>query len=110
MAAKSNSRLTECILETTADLHRIGMMDDDTYRQITVRHLGTEPLPTAAPISGEEIRGLREEARLSQAAFARYLNLTTGYISQLERGTRQPKGPALALLNVIRRKGVEVIL
>jgi len=53
---------------------------------------------------------MRESANLSQAAFARYLNLTPGYISQLERGTKQPKGPALALLNVIRRKGFEAIL
>jgi hypothetical protein len=41
---------------------------------------------------------------MSDAAFARYLNLTAGFVSQLERGTKQPKGPALALLNVIRRK------
>jgi putative transcriptional regulator len=34
----------------------------------------------------------------------------TGYISQLERGIKQPKGPALALLNVIKRKGFETIL
>ena len=52
----------------------------------------------------------RERANLSQAVFARYLNLTVGYVSQLERGTKQPKGPALALLNVIRRKGLEAIL
>jgi len=38
------------------------------------------------------------------------LNLSAGYISQLERGTKQPKGPALALLNVIRRKGLGAIL
>jgi putative transcriptional regulator len=44
------------------------------------------------------------------AAFARYVNLTTGYVSQLERGTKQPKGPSLSLLNVIRRKGFEAIL
>jgi putative transcriptional regulator len=42
--------------------------------------------------------------------FARYLNLTVGYVSQLERGVKQPKGPTLALLNVIRRKGLEAIL
>jgi putative transcriptional regulator len=47
---------------------------------------------------------------MSQAAFARSLNLSVGYISQLERGAKQPKGPALALLNVIRRKGFEAIL
>ena len=75
-----------------------------------LRHLGVEAPPTARPISAEEIRSLRESANLSQAASARYPNLTTGYISQLERGAKQPKGPALALLNVIRRKGFEAIL
>jgi putative transcriptional regulator len=47
---------------------------------------------------------------LSQAVFARYLKLTVGYVSQLERGTKRPTGPALVLLNMIRRKGIEVIL
>jgi putative transcriptional regulator len=98
------------ILETAGDMHRLGILDDEEYRKITVRHLGAQTLPTAKPISGEEIRSLRESANLSQAAFARYLNITPGYISQLERGAKQPKGPALALLNVIRRKGFEAIL
>ncbi len=104
------SRLSEALLEMAADQHRIGIMDDETYRQITVRHLGPEAAAMAEPISGEEIRALRERERLSQAAFARYLNLTVGYVSQLERGVKQPKGPALALLNVIRRKGLGVML
>lgn len=47
---------------------------------------------------------------LSQAVFARYLNLTVGYVSQLERGAKQPSGPALVLLDLIRRKGIEAIL
>ncbi len=110
MTTKKLSRLGEAILEMAEDQHRIGVMDDATYRQITVRHLGPQALSTAEPISGEEIRTMREQAHLSQAAFARYLNLTVGYVSQLERGVKQPKGPALALLNVIRRKGLEVIL
>jgi len=58
----------------------------------------------------EEIRALRENARLSQAVFARYLQLTTGYVSQLERGAKRPSGPALVLLDLIRRKGIEAIL
>jgi len=107
---KKLSKLTEAILETAEGMHRIGMLDDDEYRKITVRHLGVEPLPTAKPISAKEIRSLREQANMSQAAFARSLNLSVGYISQLERGAKQPKGPALALLNVIRRKGFEAIL
>jgi putative transcriptional regulator len=47
---------------------------------------------------------------MSQAVFARLLNLTVGYVSQMERGTKRPTGPALVLLNVIRRKGIEAIL
>jgi putative transcriptional regulator len=95
---KKQSRLTEALLETAEGMHHTGIMNDEEYRKITVRHLG------------EEIRRLRERANMSQAAFARSLNLSAGYISQLERGTKQPKGPALALLNVIRRKGFEAIL
>jgi putative transcriptional regulator len=104
------SPLTAAILETAGDMRRLGIMDAPTHEKITIRHLGDQPVGTAEPISGAEIRHLREQAHLSQAVFARYLNLTVGYVSQLERGTKQPKGPALALLNVIRRKGVEVIL
>ncbi len=66
-------------------------------KKITIRHLGPQTLRTAEPISGEEIRTLRERAHLSQAVFARYLDLTVGYVSQLERGTKQPKGPVLTL-------------
>lgn len=85
-------------------------MDEKTCQRTTVRHLGAKPLPAAKPIQGREIQRMRERARMSQAAFARYLNLTPGYVSQLERGTKQPKRPALALLNVIKRKGFEAIL
>jgi len=62
------------------------------------------------PITAKDIRELRERAHLSQAVFAHYLNLTAGYVSQLERGAKRPTGPALVLLNIIRRKGIEVIL
>jgi putative transcriptional regulator len=62
------------------------------------------------PISPEEIRALRERANMSQAALAQTLNLTVGYLSQLERGVKEPKGASLALLNVVRHKGIEAIL
>lgn len=107
---KTTSALAQAILETSDDMLRLGVMNGATHRQITLRHLGDRSLATAEPITGEEIRTLRERAHLSQAVFARCLNLTVGYVSQLERGVKQPKGPVLALLNVIRRNGVEVIL
>lgn len=110
MAAKKISRMAEALLETAAGMHRIGVMDDVTYRKITVRHLGEKGSHLAVPISPEEIRALRERANMSQAALAQMLNLTVGYLSQLERGVKQPKGPSLALLNIVRHKGIEAIL
>lgn len=103
------SRLSREILEMAASQRRLGIMDEETYRKITVRGLGADALPTAEPITGEQVREVRERARLSQAALAKYLNMTAGYVSQLERGATQAKGPALALLNVIRRKGLEAL-
>jgi putative transcriptional regulator len=108
--AKKLSNLSKAILEMAGDQYRSGLIDRTSREKITVRLLGPEALNTAKPISSKQIRKIREKANLSQAAFARYLNLTTGYVSQLERGIKQPKGPALALLNVIRRKGFEAIL
>jgi len=110
MTKKKQSRLSQAILEMASDQHRIGIMDDATYRKITVRHLGEKANATAAPISAGEIRALRERANLSQAALARVMNLTVGYLSQLERGIKQPKGPSLAILNIIRNKGIDAIL
>lgn len=107
---KQLSRLTKALLDTADDMRRAGVMDAASHEKITLRHLGAKSNIAAEPMTGEEIRLLRERAHLSQAAFARYLNLSVGYISQLERGAKRPSGPALALLNVIRRKGIEAIL
>jgi DNA-binding transcriptional regulator YiaG len=107
---KKLSPLSVAILEMAEDQHSLGIMDDATYRKITVRHLGKNAHPLAAPITPGEIRALRQRANLSQAALAQLLNLTVGYVSQLERGVKQPKGPSLALLNIVRYKGIETVL
>jgi putative transcriptional regulator len=111
MATKRDpSRLTKALLETADDMHRAGVLTDAAHEKITLRHLGDNDGPNIEPMSGDDIRQLRERSRLSQAVFARYLKLTVGYVSQLERGTKRPTGPALVLLNVIKRKGIEGIL
>jgi putative transcriptional regulator len=107
---KRISPLAKALLETADDMRKAGLMDQDTHDKITLRHLGPEDAPKLAPISGSQIRAMRAHARMSQAVFARHLNVTVGYVSQLERGTKRPTGPALALLNVIKRKGMEALL
>jgi putative transcriptional regulator len=107
---KANHRLTEELLETAQDMRASGLMSKAAHEKITMRHLGEALITPTAALSGQEIRALRERANLSQAVFAHYLKLTVGYVSQLERGAKRPTGPALVLLDVIRRKGIEAIL
>ncbi len=108
--SKKPSRLAMAMLETAKDMRQAGVMDEFSYGKITMRHLGVEDKNAVDALTGDEIRAMREKAHMSQAVFARYLNLTPGYVSQLERGVKRPTGAALALLKVIHRKGMEAIL
>jgi putative transcriptional regulator len=110
MRKNKTGRLTRALLETAEDMRKTGILSAGAYNKITLRHLGSKNAPKPLPMTGKQIRAVRERAKMSQAVFARYLNLTAGYVSQLERGAKQPTGPALALLNVIRRKGIQAIL
>lgn len=103
------STLTKAILETANDMAELGIIDQKDYKKMTMRHLKGK-IPVADPMTSQEIKSLREQAHLSQAVFASYLNLTVGYISQLERGLKEPTGAVLILLNIIRRKGFDIIL
>lgn len=103
-------RLAKALLETAEDMRQAGFMDDATYDKITLRHLGSEEKTKVVPLTGKDIRTMREQAHMSQAVFAHYLNLTAGYVSQLERGAKRATGAVLALLNLVRRKGIDAIL
>lgn len=109
MTRKKTKRLTKAILETAKDFYEGGIIDEKMYSKITMRHLNKSHSSKIEPISPKEIREIRAEAHLSQAAFAYYLNLTVGYISQLERGIKKPTGALLTLLNIIRLRGFDII-
>lgn len=112
MATKKteSSPLTEALLETAKEMNSIGILGSDAYEKITMRHMEMKNRPEIEPLTAEDIRRIREQSHLSQSVFAKCLNLTVGYISQLERGAKRPTGAALMLLNVINRKGIEAIL
>lgn len=112
MASEANgsNRLTRALLETADDFAEGGLIDAETHRRITLRLIPESERAIEIPVpSGEDIRAMREKANLSQAVFARRLHLTAGYISQLERGVKRPKGPALVLLDLIRKRGIDAI-
>jgi putative transcriptional regulator len=104
MAKKYRSDALAAIHETMEALQEIGAINKQTMREFDDACLS--PVQTLSP---EEIRALREREHLSQPVFARYLNVSKNLISDWERGTRKPGGPALRLLTLVKTKGVQAI-
>jgi putative transcriptional regulator len=92
------------IHETVEGLHVAGILDKQTMRKFD-----TACLTPVRPLSSDEIRALREREGASQAVFARYLNVTTGLISQWERGEKHPQGASLKLLSLVDRHGLGAV-
>ncbi len=87
------------------DLHAGGAIDKATMRRFDLSCL--TPVEDLEP---EAIRAIRETAQMSQAIFARALNVTTSLVSKWERGEKKPGGPSLKLLALASRKGIDAIL
>jgi len=104
MKKQYRSRLMASIHETAEGLHEAGLMD-----KVTLRQFNELCLTPVKPLRPEEILALREREHASQAVFARYLNVTTGLVSQWERGEKHPHGASLKLLALVAKKGLEAI-
>ena len=104
MTKQYRSPAMASIHETAEGLRAAGVMDKQTMRQFDEACL--TPVRTLAP---EEIRGVREREGASQAVFARYLNVTTGLVSQWERGEKHPQGASLKLLSLVARHGLGTV-
>jgi putative transcriptional regulator len=104
MKKQYRSRLMASIHETAEGLHDAGVMDKRTLREFDEMCL--TPIQ---PLQPEEIRSLRLREHVSQAVFARHLNVTTGLVSQWERGEKHPQGPSLKLLSLVAKKGLDAI-
>ena len=104
MTKQYKSDVFAAIHETAEALHDSGIIDKKTMRDFDERCLA--PVEKFTP---ERIRALRERENISQPVFARYLNVTKGLVSAWERGTKKPSGPALRLLTIVEKKGIDSI-
>ena len=104
MAKQYRSDAMASIHETMDALHEVGAIDKQTMREFD-----DACLTPVEPLTPEAIRALREREHLSQPVFARYLNVSKNLVSDWERGVKRPGGPALRLLTVIEKKGIQAI-
>ena len=99
------SGIMASVHEGAEGLNRIGVIDKTTMREFDSTCLvEIDDIPPAA------IKEIRQREQVSQPVFAAYLNVSKGLVSDWERGVKKPGGPALRLLNVIRKNGLRALL
>ena len=98
------SPLIGSIHETAEGLHTADLMN-----KLTMRKFDAMCLTPISRLKPKQIRDLRLREGASQAVFARYLNVTTGIISQWERGKKHPQGASLKLLALVARNGLDAV-
>ncbi|BAC89584.1 helix-turn-helix domain-containing protein [Gloeobacter violaceus] len=101
---KKKSSILEAVHKTARGLYEAEAIDQLTMRKFDV--LCLPPVPELAP---EQIKSIRETARMSQAVFAATLNTSTSTIQKWEVGQKKPSGPALKLLHLVKDRGVEIL-
>ena len=96
--------------ETAIGLHRAGIVSAATLAKVTAKDVDMTKLPRIKAPSGAEIVAMRARANMSQAVFARFLNVAVSTLSQWEREEKRPRGAAARLLVIVKDKGLAAVL
>ena len=97
----NNELLNKAI--TAKGLHEAGVMD-----KTTMREFDSLCLPPIAKLQPDEIKQVRESAKVSQAVFATILNISVYTVQKWESGDKKPTGAALKLLHMVKNKGLTI--
>ena len=101
---KKRKTILDVVHETARGLHKAGTMNARTMREFDALCL-----PPLKHYTADQIRRLRLRTRASQAVFAAYLNTSASTVQKWEQGQKRPNGPSLKLLNLVERKGLDVL-
>lgn len=104
MSKQYTSELSAALHETAQGLHQAGVITKKQMNEYDNRCL--KPVKSLKP---EAIRKLRKRELASQAVFAVYLNVSKNLISDWERGVKKPGGPALKLLSIVQKHGLQAL-
>lgn len=96
--------ILEMVQETASDLHTAGVLKDQTLRDFDLLCL-----PAVEEFDTEQIKQIRLDNKASQGVFAAYLNTSKSTVQKWEQGQKKPNGPSLKLLNLVAKKGLEVL-
>ena len=100
---KTKSAILDAVHETAKSLHEAGVMD-----KTTMREFDSLCLPPITKLQPDEIKQVRESAKVSQAVFATILNISVYTVQKWESGDKKPTGAALKLLHMVKDKGLKI--
>lgn len=86
-----------------------GMYAAGTIDKETMRTFDESCLAVPVTLKPEDIKALRERNHVSQPVFARYLNTSESTIQKWETGAKRPSGPALKLLSIVEKHGLDML-
>src|ERR1035437_8675513 len=104
MGKKYRSDALAAVHETALGLSEAGVMD-----KRTIKAFDEMCLTPLKELTATQIPQIRMGEKASQAVFARSLNVTTGLVSQWERGEKHPRGASLKLLTLVAKKGLQSV-
>ena len=100
-----NDGILDVVHQTAKELTEAGVMDMQTMREFDALCL-----PEIEEYDAVRIKSLREQSQVSQAVFAKYLNISASTVRQWEQGSKKPRGTSLKLLNLVAQKGLQVLI
>jgi putative transcriptional regulator len=101
--------ITKSKRKPLADRLRVGLAEAVRFAkgELTLR---TVRVPAPPPeIAGKKVVSLRTKTGMSQAVFARVLNVSTKTVQSWEQGERRPSHAALRMLQLLRERPAMVI-
>ena len=97
--------IAKSITNTVRDLHKSGLVDD-----ITMKNIENLCVPEVQEYTPEKIISIRKKFRLSQAALASLFNISPSTVQKWEQGNKKPAGASRKLLDIMERKGISALI
>lgn len=98
------SRILKNVHKSAERLHEAGFVDD-----VTMREFDALCLPPLRDYSPDEIKRIRAATKASQAVFASFINVKKVTVAAWEQGNKKPNGTAVKILDLIERKGLDIL-
>lgn len=99
-----SASILDMVNETANTLHEVGHLTNTIMKEFNALCL-----PPVQEYTAEQVQVIRKKAKVSQAVFAAYLNVSKSTVQKWEQGNKKPNGPSLKLLNLVSEKGLVIL-